>query len=667
MRRFTVLAALVGSLISPAASLAIGYSWYEAVPASANASVTSQGLGTALQLACNSAQGTAMWDVTFRYQTDGGAASWAMDLGTTTAGQYLFASNSNVLSNVLTSGFINQGTIPNSGGFLMLDQGGVSGSASGAPASTYNLHTFRLTVAASAPTGAYDILGAVGPAEWGGNDDSGYEIVRYGPNTPRLGYSLGGAQGGGYETLPMITIQVSNPPPPPTGACCLPSFTCQQVSSQAACGLLGGTFLGLNVACASQCDPDVRLALVVLPASGPSDAVTTLPTSVASVETGQAFVAELWATDSGALNTGLIGVFASLSFTPTSMQATFVESRSPFTLLSGGTINNAGGTITGLGGNDATFAGQGIAPTWARVAVVHFVASCPVSSASLTLASSTNEVSARGRGTILPSAIQYGSATLNVVQDCAYDLTSDAFINSGDLGIFGASWLRATGNPGFNAACDFDCSGFVGAGDLGWFAVGWLRNCSTLVPTDYPPCRRCVTLRSPDSMASQEPVMLAWRAAAIPAQGDIAADGSLVWGGAGIYSAGQDVWLEIWATDSSATSRGLSAVYVDLAFGANPQLEVREIMNDAAFDVLASGQADASGIRRLGGGTLAAGHGLLGWTRVALVRCTARRPLPKGVSIGLTSSYDGVARLGEGTVAGPQIKVLPDLGAAIGN
>ncbi|MFQ5495007.1 MAG: hypothetical protein ACE5EX_06460 [Phycisphaerae bacterium] len=216
---------------------------------------------------------------------------------------------------------------------------------------------------------------------------------------------------------------------------------------------------------------DVKLALVLRRTDSGIDTAIAPPDSDPTVVGDRDFVVELWATDSGAVNTGLIGVFVDLSFPSDKVEALSIDHRPPFTLLAGGTIDNMAGIVTGLGGNDETLTGQGIEPNWSRVAVVQLHALCNLTMADFMLSANAAEVSAFGRGSIAPSDVSFCGSGIEVVLDCVYDKDDDGFINSGDLSLFAPSWLSEPGDEAYDERSDFDCSGMVAAGDLGWFAA----------------------------------------------------------------------------------------------------------------------------------------------------------------------------------------------------
>ncbi len=260
-----------------------------------------------------------------------------------------------------------------------------------------------------------------------------------------------------------------------------------------ACDLAAGTSMDVdNNDTPDECQgADVELEIVIRRANSGADTATSLPPADASVEQGDHFFVELWATDRGPLNTGLEAVYVNVTFPAGVVSAVSVDHRPPFTTLAGGTIDNAAGLISNLGGRDAGASGAGIEPNWVRVAVVEMDALVCPAPASLSLSAAGLGVSAVNRGVLPPGTLSFGSASAELTFACVYDLSGDGFVNAVDLGVFAGSWLTGVGQPGFNADCDFDCSGFVNAADLGWFAGAWLQGCADLTESDLPPCRRC--------------------------------------------------------------------------------------------------------------------------------------------------------------------------------
>lgn len=453
-----------------------------------------------------------------------------------------------------------------------------------------------------------------------------------------------------------------------------------------ACDLAAGTSQDTNGdGFPDECEIDVKLELVVRQADSGIDLATTLPLSDAVVAIDSTFVVELWATDRGMTNTGLIGVFADLTFTPGVVEAIGIDHRPPFNLLPSGTIDNAAGAIIGLGGNDGTFGCVGIEPNWVRVAVVQCQSSaslCTVG-ANLALHASTNEVSACGRGAIPLERLCFGATSIVAEFDCVYDKTEDGFVNAGDLGIFAGSWLTSPGNPRFDPRCDFDCNGFVAAGDLGWFAGAWLRSCGELTNDDLPPCRRCVTpaqntseaLPGMDIVTTMGPERTSSRSR-IADYGPLATNqvliGSRVVRAAGIadvsaganlprsdrsFNAGEDFYFEVWARDNTDQSHGLTAVFVDVALDPS-QVGIGTIDHGSVFSSFSSADVGQRRIGRLGGANLGEGIGVNEWTRVAVVQLSALVNLPNGPVLRITPSNDGVSGFGRGTIPYRGIRIV---------
>jgi len=237
---------------------------------------------------------------------------------------------------------------------------------------------------------------------------------------------------------------------------------------------------------------DVELELVVRDAFGfvPIDSTDTLPQSD-TLQRNAIFYLEFWATDRGPVNTGLEHVYADVSFPADAVYANQVYHRPPFESDPGGEIDNNAGTISNLGGRDASALGLGIEPIWRRIAVVQFWAIECLDPAVFTLSPSPPGVAAVDRGVLPDETVGYGSSSTNIVVPCCYDLDGSGTIDAGDLGMFEPCWLTGPGDVGWDPDCDFDCSGFVNAADLGWLAGAWLSECDNLTDDDVPECRDC--------------------------------------------------------------------------------------------------------------------------------------------------------------------------------
>lgn len=197
---------------------AAGFVWFEASPISDNATVTQNGApGAALDLACDLNQGlSCAWDVVVLYQIlDGGAFSWAVELGTMDQqDEGKFVAGSIEVPNSALSQQI-QPTIFNQGGGLLVSAGASTVSGLPAPVGLYSLFHFILAKQKSAVDHQVsNIYAAVGPVEFGGNDPLGfdfYEVIQFGPNDPVAGYNSGPWP---YGALPLPVITVTNIPEP---------------------------------------------------------------------------------------------------------------------------------------------------------------------------------------------------------------------------------------------------------------------------------------------------------------------------------------------------------------------------------------------------------------------------------------------------------------------
>lgn len=220
MRRLipsSLLSILLFSAFSQRA-LAEGYVFFQAAPMSANSSVPhNAGPGEALELGCDLTQGLdCTWQVAAFYQVlDGGAFSWAIELGTTTTqDEEKFIAGSIEVQQSLLSIDITPPSFNLDGG-LLVSTAASTGSSVGAPAGLYNLFNFILTKQKSVVNyQVSNLYAAVGPVEFGGNDQGGfgfYEVVHFGPNTPVPGYNSGPWP---YGAFPLPVITVTNTPEP---------------------------------------------------------------------------------------------------------------------------------------------------------------------------------------------------------------------------------------------------------------------------------------------------------------------------------------------------------------------------------------------------------------------------------------------------------------------
>lgn len=150
--------------------------------------------------------------------------------------------------------------------------------------------------------------------------------------------------------------------------------------------------------------------------TGPGDTTTELAVPLDQVDLGESFVVEVWATSLD--SQGLSSVSTTLRFDPTVAVVTAVVHTMLFSELTRGDVDNAVGLVTGLSGSHLSSCDDqvGVAPTWARVALVEMLAVGPgllvVESAETGLPALGTAIC--GVGDLPPSQVAYGSATLTV-------------------------------------------------------------------------------------------------------------------------------------------------------------------------------------------------------------------------------------------------------------
>jgi hypothetical protein len=120
-----------------------------------------------------------------------------------------------------------------------------------------------------------------------------------------------------------------------------------------------------------------EIVIVALAAPSATDEVTTLPTSLSTVDVADAFVLEMWV-QTGDPN-GFSSVGLDLSFDASVVNGTAITHAALFPLFTNGTIDNGGGGIDDLSGSHPPVSppcsdAVGLAPNWARFAVIDMVA-----------------------------------------------------------------------------------------------------------------------------------------------------------------------------------------------------------------------------------------------------------------------------------------------------
>ncbi len=156
---------------------------------------------------------------------------------------------------------------------------------------------------------------------------------------------------------------------------------------------------------------DFEYACVVLSDPSTVDQVTSLPEGITEVGLGATFYVELWATDSGSTNTGIVCAYADLDYPEGCVVAGVITHGDFCDLFESGT--DTGSTVDELGccqlGGDV-----GVEPEWVRIAYIELTAVDVCESADFQILPAEAESSAYIRGLVPPSDIDYGSCGVSV-------------------------------------------------------------------------------------------------------------------------------------------------------------------------------------------------------------------------------------------------------------
>ena len=226
--------------------------------------------------------------------------------------------------------------------------------------------------------------------------------------------------------------------------------------------LMGSAAVGMSETLA-----DIAFELIVLDAPSPSDTTTTLPISVNTITSDDTYYLEVWVSDIGGYDTGVISAYVDVNFPADVVTITDVSHGSIFTMFANSTV--VSGLIDELGGSTLS-EGIGKQPQWARVAVVEMYAVAAPPSVTFTLAPSSTGVSAYGRGMISWDEISLGTGTVN-----GYDINGDDKVDFLDFAILADQWFQAPGIPSADIAPESGDDGIVNLLDLNVLTEHWLE------------------------------------------------------------------------------------------------------------------------------------------------------------------------------------------------
>jgi len=121
-------------------------------------------------------------------------------------------------------------------------------------------------------------------------------------------------------------------------------------------------------------------------------------------------------------------------------------------------------------------------------------------------------------------------------------------------------------------------------------------------------------------------------------------------------TAGQDYYVEVWASDVGSTNTGLTSVYVDMQLSPCGVATITSIDHGGIFTVFGSGTIGACDVDELGGSSLTGAGIQPQWARVAAVKIHA--DASGALCCSLAQSSTGVAAFGRGTIAWPDVKLI---------
>ncbi|MCB9853465.1 MAG: hypothetical protein H6819_10250 [Phycisphaerales bacterium] len=378
---------------------------------------------------------------------------------------------------------------------------------------------------------------------------------------------------------------------------------------------------------------DFRFEPVVLSSPTNYERGDLPPNASACIGVQDSFFVEIWGSDIGAVNTGIVCAFVNVDL-PADVSLIDVIPSPNFTNFVDWEL--VGSQLRGVGGCGIPNGGVGV-DEWARIATLKLSANACLGGGNICLSSADQSCSAFGRGAVPDSDVSFDCADLCIDEDCLYDLSGDGFVDDDDFDIF-MPCFNCTGEDScWNSdACeyaDFDCSGVVDPGDVGWFAGGYLRSCASIMTDDLPPCRQCVIdlrIASPQDIAEVEFArrIVDNRRAGRLTQRTGTAD---------------PITLELLVRDLSTDSHGIAAAYFDVELAGASLVDVRF---DGAFDRLHILDDSRPDVVRVGAATLTPGAGIDGWTRVATLEIGPKSAITRADDVVVRTAPNGIALIG---------------------
>ncbi len=190
---------------------------------------------------------------------------------------------------------------------------------------------------------------------------------------------------------------------------------------------------------AQQGQPRATVEVIALnQPSGMQDSIDPLAipgtiTHTVELSVGSHVFVEVWVSTPppNGLTSAYIDLHYNMAFLSTSNAGVSLSPR--WALLSSGTVNDPAGLIDNLGGSDSDLLGEGVTPTWSRLATIDFVVTDPpVATLVFSSASAGGGLNfaKRGEGAVLPIDVDFGQAV--IVFDCNENEVDDSLdISSG--------------------------------------------------------------------------------------------------------------------------------------------------------------------------------------------------------------------------------------------
>ncbi|MCG8403716.1 MAG: M6 family metalloprotease domain-containing protein [Phycisphaerales bacterium] len=214
---------------------------------------------------------------------------------------------------------------------------------------------------------------------------------------------------------------------------------------------------------------DIAVKVLIVPTPSASPTTTNLPTSMTDVPLGSTYYAEIWASDTGDINSGLTSAYLNLAYPSAAVDVLGLTNNLVWTVLQSG--HEGEGVIEELGGSDLP-GGLGMEPEWILVGIVELKADTSAPAATFELLPSATGIAALARGSIPWSNVGLDTATL--VQGIPGDIDSDGDVDPIDMETFVSVLIGMETAPARRTACDFNGDGSADGQDVQQFVEAYI-------------------------------------------------------------------------------------------------------------------------------------------------------------------------------------------------